>query len=122
MFGNFGSDFVESMTGVENVVDQQHIAIFDVQHHFRVDGQLTTFSSLVTACLQHADSKWHSKLANQIGAQNDAPGKDADDGEWLVAVVFVDALSELFNAVVELFFVEKCFHGSFALWTGKPIL
>ena len=115
MLGDFGSDFVERMSGVEDVIDQQNVAILDVQHHLRVDRQFAALGSLIAARLQDSNSQWHAQFANQVGAQNDAAGEDADDSQRHVTVVIIDILGELFNAVVELCFVEECFHGSFTL-------
>ena len=101
----------EGFPGVENVVDEQHVAVGDVEGEALE--QLGLADGLgVVAIAGDADAietDGVGNLAQQVGSEEDGAVNDGNYGDFLVAVGGGDLGTEFFDALFDVFFGDE--HG-----------
>ena len=105
------------MSGVEDVVQEQHVAAGDVGCEPLVDdqGRGGRRRSPIAAGLHQRDPQGDLDLADQIGQRDQASRQHGDDRERLVAVVILDLPAHRLEAIPDHGLADQQFysHGRF---------
>ncbi len=103
----------EGVAGVEDVVDQQHVAAAHAEREqIRVDtsGPRQIALAAIASGLHQFDPQRAVQQPDQVGQQHDAADQHADDRQRLALIVFLNLAGQAANALAELFFGEQGFH------------
>ena len=103
----------QGVAGVEDVVEQEHVAARDVGGERLVDDQGAGGGRrpLVAAGLKQRDPQGELDLADQVGQQDQAAGQDGDDRQRPALVVRLDLPAELLHPRLDLVLGEQDLHG-----------
>jgi hypothetical protein len=103
------------MTGVENIINHQDVAILKIwQQNFRDHHLVPRFIRRAEpARLHESNSQRHLQLANQISEQYEAAGEDRNDRNRPTLVDSFHLFRQLAHAFGDLIGVEKFFHALF---------
>jgi len=103
----------EGVAGVEDVVEQEHVAPRDLGGERLVDHQRPGAGRgpLVAARLQERHAEGQLDPANQVGEEDQAAGEDSHDRERLARVIRLDLATERDDSVADLVLGNQNLHG-----------
>ena len=121
MLGQLGDHFDQCVTGVEDVVDHQHVAALEIREQLVVDHQggtaLRLAAELLSADERHAQGV--VELADQVGEHHQAAGQHADDRQRPLVVLSAKLLGKPLNAGSDFLLAQQRLHGGYAGKSNK---
>src|SRR5262249_11838777 len=116
----------QRLPGVEDVVEQQHVAATDVGQQFRANVQLARLGrrAAVARCLDQTDPQRQINLSDQVGEKNQTAGENADDGDGSSLIVGGNLSGQLRDPSLNAIGGKKDLHAAwpYRRGSGKTIL
>ena len=93
----------QRLAGVEDVVEQEDVAVAHVGHEFGADAQGAGRGgrAAVAGRLDEADAQRQVDAADEVGQEHQAAGQDADDGDGPAVVVGGDLPGQLVDPLLD---------------------
>lgn len=113
----------ERLSGVEDVVDDEHVAIANVRDEIHADVQVAGDGRLaaIARSMHDADAVRDRDFADEIGHEEHAPREHADDGQGPVAIVVREHSPEFLDALPNLCCFEESLHRFVLFLTGRGL-
>lgn len=108
-FLDHGDDGGDGFAGVEDVVDEEDVAVGDVEAEAAEDLGLADGAGLVAVAgdADTVEADGVRNFAEEVGGEEDGPVNEGDDGDFLLAVGGGDEGAELANAFLEVGFGDE---------------
>ena len=106
----------DGVAAVDDVFDQQYVAIGDVDGQVHGDAHLPAGfpgAGAVRRDRHEVDGVRNGDVANQVAEEHDAAAQDADQQQVIVLVIAADLLAQFADALLQLLFGDEDFGKQF---------